>query len=383
MATACLALVMGLAVAAQGQDKGKETDYGNNLTELPQGEQQLAGVKFKIGKGLIQLGSCVLPGKPDKVDGIKVDRQFSRLHVLHATGNTQQDQVPDGTLVARYTVHYADGTIDSLPVVYGKNIREWWFFEGAETGVTDGKIAWQGKNRSASKADATIGLYLLTWDNPRPELKVVSIDLISRPHVGAALFCVAMTVEGKAGKDVAYLDLQPKANQRLDRDFHLDSAERAPAEAKGKQATKYYVDEDYGFKVAVPGRPAVRVNGDFSPAVIWQRRDPKDYSVDAHGGEIIRVWAPLDNSASLVVFIQRPSKTLSARALLDAYAVTEIAGVGAEVWKKELRTVAARRRCFSRTRPRGRAAPRTARAACPPPCTGWPSRANGRSSAST
>ena len=44
-----------------------------------------------------------------------------------------------------------------------------------------------------------IPLFLTAWDNPRPDKKVVSIDLISASS-RAAPFCVAMTIE-QSGTD--------------------------------------------------------------------------------------------------------------------------------------------------------------------------------------
>jgi hypothetical protein len=198
-------------------------------------------VPFKIEARLIQLGSSrVLPGLPETALGIKVDRPFARLHVLHATGNTQMNEVIDGTPIARYVVHYEDRTSDSIPVAYGRNIRDWWFLEGVETSVSDGKIAWHGKNRSATWNGATIGLYLQTWENPEPDKKVVSIDFSARPGAATAPFCVAMTVADKEGKDIRYLDLQPRANQRLDKDFHLsrDTGRTAPEPVRTTAAAR-------------------------------------------------------------------------------------------------------------------------------------------------
>ena len=65
-------------------------DYpGNDLAELPQGERTLAEVKFKIQKACVQLDSLELRrvGKkfPAKVK-IQVNKSFSKLHILHATG---------------------------------------------------------------------------------------------------------------------------------------------------------------------------------------------------------------------------------------------------------------------------------------------------------
>src|SRR5260370_34609717 len=66
---------------------------GNNLESLPQGEQTLEGIKFKIGEGLIQLTSMQqeVADKPEKVEDIKVDAKFAKLHILHATGWRARD----------------------------------------------------------------------------------------------------------------------------------------------------------------------------------------------------------------------------------------------------------------------------------------------------
>ena len=62
--------------------------------------------------------------------------------------------------------------------------------------VTRGKKAWEGKNEPAQGFNASIRLYLATWNNPHPDKAVVSIDYISA-QTDAAPFCVAMTVERK------------------------------------------------------------------------------------------------------------------------------------------------------------------------------------------
>ena len=59
---------------------------GNNLQELPQGEQTFGGVEFRVGEGCIQLGGPRLPKMPEKVPGIRVGLAVAKLHVLHATG---------------------------------------------------------------------------------------------------------------------------------------------------------------------------------------------------------------------------------------------------------------------------------------------------------
>src|SRR5262249_35234569 len=177
---------------------------GNNLAELPQGEQKLAGLKFKIGERLIQLGSQIPPDKPEKVEGISVGRKFVKLHILHATGygggpNKEGSKlfVPDDTLIGKYIIHYEDKTKETIEIVYGKDVRDW-FFTQEEKGVARGQVAWEGENdRTKEFNGVKLRLYLTTWKNPKPDKKVVSIDYISTKSSNAAPFCVAMTAETK------------------------------------------------------------------------------------------------------------------------------------------------------------------------------------------
>ena len=44
------------------------------------------------------------------------------LHLLHAT----QMSVAPGTEVGAYVVHYDDGSIERIPLIYGRDIVDWW-----------------------------------------------------------------------------------------------------------------------------------------------------------------------------------------------------------------------------------------------------------------
>jgi hypothetical protein len=176
---------------------------GNNLASLPKGEQEFKGVKFKIEDGLIQLGSKLVEDQPDKVEGIKVDAKFTTLNLLHATGyggGPNQEGNPgfvaDDTVIGKYVVNYDDKTKEEIEIVYGKDVRDWWFITD-EKGVSRGKVAWTGENEHSAKYEAKIRLYLGTWKNPHPDKKVTTIDYISTKETAAAPFCVAMTAETK------------------------------------------------------------------------------------------------------------------------------------------------------------------------------------------
>ena len=103
-------------------------------------------------------------------------------------------QVPDGMTIARYQVHYADGSDATIPVVSGEDVRDWWS-HSREKLVTRGQVAWLGRNAATQQSNLYLRLFLSVWENPHPEKCLAGIDYVSTMSV-AAPFCVAMTAEG-------------------------------------------------------------------------------------------------------------------------------------------------------------------------------------------
>jgi WD40 repeat protein/tRNA A-37 threonylcarbamoyl transferase component Bud32/peroxiredoxin len=173
---------------------------GNGLDDLPKGEQTLGGVKWRIGESAIRLGSSNLVDVPLKVEGIQVNRTVARLFILHATQWGGVQGVRDGTRIGQYKLHYEDGTEQSIPIVLGEDVRDWWGYDQGP--VTRGWVAWMGSNDAVRDYITKTRLYLSTWDNSHAEKRVLSIDFISA-NTFAAPFCVAMTVEEPAGDNEA------------------------------------------------------------------------------------------------------------------------------------------------------------------------------------
>jgi hypothetical protein len=184
-----------LDLKAQANQKLK-TDFGppeglmkgNNLASLPAGEQTLAGVKFNIGEGMIQLSGASTPEKPKKVEAIPVGAKFSKLYILQAT----QWATDDGTPIGQFTVNYDDKSQETIPIVYGKNTFDWWKELPPKSNL---KVAWKGTNDQVKKQGIAIRLYLASWDNPQPAKKVISIGFESNEDTPCAPFCVGMTIE--------------------------------------------------------------------------------------------------------------------------------------------------------------------------------------------
>jgi RNA polymerase sigma factor (sigma-70 family) len=166
----------------------------NHLAGLPPGEQVLVGTRFNIGEGLIQLRGRGTHNI-EKVEGIKVGARFSRLSILHATqwgAPSCPNPEKKEAIVGHYMVHYADRHHETIPIVYGKDVRDWWYKDCM--GPSRATVAWKGTNEDARASGATLRLYLTCWKNPEPAREVACIDFISTcPDVGP--FCVAMTIE--------------------------------------------------------------------------------------------------------------------------------------------------------------------------------------------
>jgi beta-galactosidase len=179
----------------------------NNLSTLPKGESVFEDCNFDIGEGVIQLGSTALDDFPDKVTGIKVNRKVAKLHFLHATqygGGPNQQRNPyyvqDGTKIGEYRVSYDDHSESIIPIVYGEDVRDWFFVEG-EKSPPHGKVVWTGDNDYARSSQSRIRLYETTWENPSPDKTVTSIDYSSKKEdTPAAPFCIAITTESSAQK---------------------------------------------------------------------------------------------------------------------------------------------------------------------------------------
>ena len=100
-------------------------------------------------------------------------------------------------MIGKYIVHYEDKTKETIEIVYGKDVRDWWFTP-EEKGVSRGQVAWEGENeRSKSFPGVKLRLYVTSWKNPKPTKKVTSIDYVSTKSSAAAPFCIAITAETK------------------------------------------------------------------------------------------------------------------------------------------------------------------------------------------
>jgi len=159
----------------------------HKLSGLARGRQVLGGVEYDV-RGLVQLSSTLLEMRrlhyPQKVQGIQVQQRCGRLHFLHAA-----DSVTGyGDTVAIYTVRWANGREEKIPMRYGIEAMPWdWEPNAANPSAA---VAWSG----VSPAGLPVWLFRTTWTNPTPEVVVTTIDLESA-MTDVAPFIVAITAE--------------------------------------------------------------------------------------------------------------------------------------------------------------------------------------------
>jgi hypothetical protein len=162
---------------------------GNTLAELKPGDHPFAGITFTVGKAFIQLGGKSVTGHPLKVTGIKVDAKVKRIYFAHATGAG----VKPGTVIGSYTMNYDDKRSVTQPIVYGRDLLDYWYAPDSDT-PTGAMVCWTGGNPIAAKEGRRLRLYWTNWTNPRPDAAVRTIDFASA-NTDCAPFCVGMTAE--------------------------------------------------------------------------------------------------------------------------------------------------------------------------------------------
>jgi hypothetical protein len=166
---------------------------GNHLGTLPRGVQKLGGTDFDV-RGVIQLTGTQAEfagaAFPNSQTGIKVGQKCKRLNMLHATGWRTED----GTAIGKYVLHYAGGTQAILSIVYGVDVRDWWNSSSEPMEAKSAAIAWSGSNPATEATNGSLRLFKRSYDNPKADLVIESIDFVSIQSESAP-FLIAVTLE--------------------------------------------------------------------------------------------------------------------------------------------------------------------------------------------
>jgi tetratricopeptide (TPR) repeat protein len=182
---------------------------GGTTEEFPGAVARLANTDFDF-RGWIHLDVGLalpqVPPLPKRVDGIPIQRQCRQLHFLHTVGSAsrlspmanggreEKLNVPFGAAIGYYIIHYSDGQHVEIPIVHGRDVRDYWFFPQYSTGDPELVPAWTGSSQYSRRDGATTRLFKSTWLNPRPDVPIDTLDFV-HADTHAAPILVAITAE--------------------------------------------------------------------------------------------------------------------------------------------------------------------------------------------
>jgi hypothetical protein len=163
----------------------------NHLTNLPAGIQEFDGPKFDV-RAVVHLRHPLQLDLPLSVEGIRVNLKCQRLHFLHSVAHALNPEF--GLLVGRYVIHFSDGKTDFIELKLGVDLWDWHFDPKHPKATQNSKVAWSGNNDHSRRYNQMIQVFKSTWDNPRPDATVESVDYISA-NAGPGPFLIAITAE--------------------------------------------------------------------------------------------------------------------------------------------------------------------------------------------
>lgn len=123
---------------------------------------------------------------------IPVNQKSSAIHFLHSCHYGDEEA---GAEVARYVIHFEDGSQELVPVIMGQDMVDNWLhvcrpekLEGVKN------LVWQ-KKFSLDDGIGTLGLTQQTWNNQKHAEKIIThIDFVST-GARAAPYLLAVTLD--------------------------------------------------------------------------------------------------------------------------------------------------------------------------------------------
>jgi WD40 repeat protein len=146
--------------------------FAFNVSQFVPGVHRLLGVDYDA-RGEIELSQGeTLSGVPFRVAGVRPGvARFAALNVLvSANGMLRtQEQVP----YAFVELEYRDGGRARLPIIYNRDIKEWW----RTVWDTPGRIAWRLRDYGTGRMGMAQSMVTVRLANPHPQREVASVAL--------------------------------------------------------------------------------------------------------------------------------------------------------------------------------------------------------------
>jgi beta-galactosidase len=180
-----------------------------DLGHFPVGEQTFTGVRYAIRDFRTSpVPSCImLAGKdakgdlPQRVSDIPVEQSADVLFFLHTfhpareLQRLKRGEAPP--VVAQYVVRYEDGDSLLVPVRLGAQIGPW--LMDRPVGLPEAAVAWAAAPAKGAGGKQAV-VYQMQWSNPRPGVKIKSLDMRYSPRVGNA-YGVPVLLAVTAGRE--------------------------------------------------------------------------------------------------------------------------------------------------------------------------------------
>jgi len=160
-------------------------DRQHTLATLPTGRQIWGGVPFQVGPARGRGPDCVVLADdaessryPEAVWQIPVGERVDAIALLHTlsqprrfTEHIYDRRRANPSHLGRYEILYADGQRTELDLVWEANISHW----NHRLGSAHGRTAFAGRTAGG----ALVRIEYVRWPNPRPDVPVQAIDLMS------------------------------------------------------------------------------------------------------------------------------------------------------------------------------------------------------------
>jgi len=180
---------------------------GNNLDEFPLGTHTFGSVPFAVqgkiqlmGRGLLRFNKAF----PSRVRGIHIARRCATLRLLHGAAFVSLTNSAAAVKVAALILHYSNGSQCELGIFSGKHVLDWWGpimkteipAYQRQTTAPGTELAWVGGNAPIRvlRPDWSLRLYESSFENPRPDLEITTVDYVST-LTEVAPFLLGLTLE--------------------------------------------------------------------------------------------------------------------------------------------------------------------------------------------
>lgn len=145
-------------------------DLGSlDLRHMPSGINKFYGITFDLLKpdvnNVLVLQGTQLPNLPEHLGPISLNNKAAYLSFLHTSYGCSEQKL------FVYKINYADGTEIDVPISGKEQIGDWY----APVDGTHCFVAWSEEHPVSG---VELGFYIYVWRNPKPELKIESIEIV-------------------------------------------------------------------------------------------------------------------------------------------------------------------------------------------------------------